>query len=1440
MEKTTQLYAPNGWIIDIYKYLAIPPYDFDETERIFGSSVSSDKVGAHSGTRELAYGNYDRVQLRAVNNFSDYSALSSQAHDWFGTSQSVFVYPLEENKAKRPFLWSVQEETGRLNILSHDGRFAMPEGFFAVTLCCISDEARGVWAGDHAALLRQCKERLEDLTAAYNQFLERQAAGCGDAGTPAHPRILAEFFGSFSSAEMVIFWTAEQYADILYLSDCTRDIRVLPDKERPESAFSLFRSTYTTISSPYASSPATGHRMVEVRGDAYVQLAMQEGIGADGIKKLRQYVNRELRRVTGQEQEQLPEPDSFECAGEYDIILQIKSKYLPALFGNREGWRTAEDGGECPAFNIHNKQFNQYVLHTTTWLCYNQSDLPDFARNGDALFSGWSEKKKVVCTIALGQDSKEDGAFFSRTWRSNLIGELKAIKDSEFKDLMEAVGERFPAISGLYAELNQLFSDYIQCCSTSADYLWIQDYHELFQQTIKTLKKVVSYIPVRAEYSWWADQATQLCESLDIKSYLNDINKLMNALQQQTNHILASNKLFFKEQNVRFGYTAQYDLVIFAYYGIIKRLVEIIYQNSSPQTQSKLYPLVNFGAESVLGSRMYLEDSACEFLKSQKLSDRIVVIRMPLDGMNNIMHYLPMMIHEVFHYSTPKDRNGRNRLLAQFAVYQLLKEVWFDFFQQALDAVAEDDRSGEQFRLARDSAEHIFLCRLEKALYALIDKKGGAIFQGIQGRNLVKGADAPILRSWFEDALADWLFVPPPDPAKNVVDELSAFADLLDDILSSVDSALCGTNGEAVLEGPGTELFSKAASILLERMKSGDILQDIMSRASDLYRQDIIERFLEQLDEVFPDYAMVSLTDMPVAGYLLQIAMNLDMQLDRPLPTVGLRFGILLHWMLTPVTNPGTSFVDSLEAELAVFEELYCAACQMPAGTRAFDKEQVRAEAQGWSSCFRKMYIAYESDGQQLSFSAIQPWLTRLIAVHMAPALQVPERMKKPFADAYKDYLKALQMPEEQDRQGKMFGTSMQTILRFQSRRTVRSINEKFGQNSMPASDTPVYLTDLGCPTSKGYEFSADFDYDHIQWQVEQALDNLYYYRKKENVPNFTGMWYRGVQNGKYAVLPSGFVHFAEDANRILGQCREGKADYLSCLRHLYEVFRYSSEGTGEQFSPSSYTMVDHLALMQHYSQHTNLLDWSEDAYTSLYFALEDEVNVNDKYLPNQGDPKNFSNKNADAALYILDPVRFNRACEEMEERCGFPADAAMPAAEYKGTREAIPNLSIFQNHEPFREYHDIYQSLSQKGPNQKGWIVKNRPADRPKGSCLTLSDLSQAWELRGHLPRAVYTSKLNPRIKAQSGLFVAFSMLSQPAKWSDEAVQTAGPNQSLFYYQSMEALQEFYLKKDGTYPFLFKIVIRKDIRKTAGRVLYRFGMSKEKIYPELDNRRNR
>ena len=290
---------------------------------------------------------------------------------------------------------------------------------------------------------------------------------------------------------------------------------------------------------------------------------------------------------------------------------------------------------------------------------------------------------------------------------------------------------------------------------------------------------------------------------------------------------------------------------------------------------------------------------------------------------------------------------------------------------------------------------------------------------------------------------------------------------------------------------------------------------------------------------------------------------------------------------------------------------------------------------------------------------------------------------------------------------------------------------------------------------------------------------------------------------------------------------------------------------------------------MQHYGQHTNLIDWSEDAFASSYFALEDEVNINDRYPYEQKKKRDeiLRDKDKNAALYILDPVRFNKACEEIEHSRFF--SDRIRKTKRKNTNQAeIPNLSIKenQNQPMLGEYHDLYQSLpvspevilvTKKKPGIFGATAGTsgmKPGSTepilPKISKDRVSlrdmaeNLHQNQKLDFHLPRAVYTAKMNPRIQAQSGLFVACSLKSLPVIWedhiSDYKKEADKVMADLFYYQSLESIQDYYLKTMGNKPFLMKIIIPARVKEELGKTLYRFGVAKEKIYPEVENNRNR
>ncbi|MFM9438013.1 hypothetical protein ACFDR9_005116 [Janthinobacterium sp. CG_23.3] len=115
-------------------------------------------------------------------------------------------------------------------------------------------------------------------------------------------------------------------------------------------------------------------------------------------------------------------------------------------------------------------------------------------------------------------------------------------------------------------------------------------------------------------------------------------------------------------------------------------------------------------------------------------------------------------------------------------------------------------------------------------------------------------------------------------------------------------------------------------------------------------------------------------------------------------------------------------------------------------------------------------------------------------------------------------------------------------------------------------------------------------------------------------------LWYRGVGNADYKLLPSLF------RNRQA----TSQPDFQKLERELNETFQNRSVPyTGNSLA----TGLDwnRLFFMQHYRVPTRLLDWSGSPLVALHFA------VTSVHLDESGNPKN------DAALWILDPLDWNK-----------------------------------------------------------------------------------------------------------------------------------------------------------------------------------------------------
>ena len=127
---------------------------------------------------------------------------------------------------------------------------------------------------------------------------------------------------------------------------------------------------------------------------------------------------------------------------------------------------------------------------------------------------------------------------------------------------------------------------------------------------------------------------------------------------------------------------------------------------------------------------------------------------------------------------------------------------------------------------------------------------------------------------------------------------------------------------------------------------------------------------------------------------------------------------------------------------------------------------------------------------------------------------------------------------------------------------------------------------------------------------------------------NFVGsqpdtLWYRGCGDSSYTLIPSLYRH-----PKIKNSDELFKQEF-----DILKRFRQRSV----PYTHSSLTEKDHLTtlfFMQHYGVPTRLLDWTENPYIALYFALSDT-----DYEKTQDGPT----YQTDAAVWILNPAEWNK-----------------------------------------------------------------------------------------------------------------------------------------------------------------------------------------------------
>ena len=614
----------HGMVLHLYKHLDGSMFDDDPRP--------NQKSEDHERTM-LAFGNFDRICFDPVNRFVEFLSQSSDAHRWTGGRKDIMLYPLEADE-HRHFVFG-NKEPGYVQppfLIREDSHIdaVCKRNFLLVSMLYVSSKAKAK-VNTYEAFLNYIKKAVHKIVDKYNAELKKLNR------TP----IICEVYGTFNSSEIALLWAADQFTDVQYIVDHIRYLHFeFKDEATTESAFV---SSYTIVA--LTDNPPD---LSSVAGGAMIQLASST---AQGDVYTREY-NGPLGYLL--EIEKLKNVRVDCCAGEYDYIVESLPPHLELLLKPRTQVSDRTGDGDL---HVDNSSFKRLFSHSTTRLFYRleniQKELTKIpweslikikinkADCSSRLSNQWANTRKIAGT-------KED----------NISSAFKAYKAKILSDIHST--------STFGCNLDLLFSDYIQCVNTTPDRQWAEDLKTQFNASIVLLEKYFEY---------YRHTASSGSISQD---FIDQVREVLSILEKQIHHVADAGKLLFEEPCSHSESTSQYDLLFHMYYGVAKSILQTMYtacNSKAFSTQSTLIPLIRFEPVPVLQSKLYFD--------LPEINQRLVDIAMPQNAWCEPGQYIPLLVHELYHYAAPLDRAIRNEAFAKilitetntFAVQLLLEEV---------------------------------------------------------------------------------------------------------------------------------------------------------------------------------------------------------------------------------------------------------------------------------------------------------------------------------------------------------------------------------------------------------------------------------------------------------------------------------------------------------------------------------------------------------------------------------------------------------------------------------------------------------------------------------------------------------------------------------------------------------------------------------------------
>ncbi|MCM1256278.1 MAG: hypothetical protein NC307_00295, partial [Roseburia sp.] len=281
-----------GYIFEYYKYVRYLKDSMDDIRSVLDYKEAEKSI--------ITFGDYDRLRINVVKEFSRYRDLSALAKAWVGNRQSILLYELDENPAFNYV--ETEKEYGFQK--KKTGEFDS-HLFFALT---------------------EFNFRSEKHQSIYRNLLLEAAKFIQETVDTEGKDIDFMLMGSLGAFGVAVLWFCDQYTEILRLVSRIR-----------EKYGELFWAAHTTISkNPYAEHQKDfKNRVEQIEGKAYLQVTLKKPIEYLGL--LKKYG---IRTAT-------------HTSGEYDIAIDMLAADVYRKFEKERIFDHDKDEYQCLFLQTH-------------------------------------------------------------------------------------------------------------------------------------------------------------------------------------------------------------------------------------------------------------------------------------------------------------------------------------------------------------------------------------------------------------------------------------------------------------------------------------------------------------------------------------------------------------------------------------------------------------------------------------------------------------------------------------------------------------------------------------------------------------------------------------------------------------------------------------------------------------------------------------------------------------------------------------------------------------------------------------------------------------------------------------------------------------------------------------------------------------------------------